>query len=238
MKTLARPALRSAATSISTMAGVRIRALTERHPIKPTSPRCHAAWQLNLGRHSTYRRGKSVQTTGTTSIRTRAYLQRVFRWHADGSDDYRAPSMRARGKANERDRILGEDEVRSFWRASVSLDHPFSHMLRFILLTATRRDEAADMRWTELEEDEGGAGDIWLIPAARYKTKANFEIPLSKAAQVVLREAGRIKLGTAGYVFTTNGDAPISGFSKWKAHFDGLMLAERRKIAVAYGDDA
>jgi integrase len=172
------------------------------------------------------------------AIRTRAYLQRVFRWHADGSDDYRAPSMRARGKANERDRILLDDELRSFWRASVSWDHPFSHMLRFILLTATRRDEAADMRWAELEEDEGGGGDIWLIPAARYKTKVNFEVPFSKAAQVVLREAGRIKLGTAGYVFTTNGDTPISGFSKWKAHFDGLMLAERRKIAVAYGDDA
>src|SRR5258707_2880188 len=69
MKTLARPALRSAATSISTMAGVRIRALTERHPIKPTSPRCHSAWQLNLGRHSTYRRGKSVQTTGPPQLR-------------------------------------------------------------------------------------------------------------------------------------------------------------------------
>jgi integrase len=172
------------------------------------------------------------------AIRTRAYLQRVFRWHADGSDDYRAPSMRARGKANERDRILSDDELRSFWRASVSWDHPFSQMLRFILLTATRRDEAADMRWAELEEDEGGDGEIWLIPAARYKTKVNFEVPLSKAAQVVLREAGRIKLGTAGYVFTTNGDTPISGFSKWKAHFDVLMLAERHKIAAAYGDDA
>src|SRR5467141_2416507 len=75
MKTLARPALRSAATSISTMAGVRIRALTERHPIKPTSPRCHSAWQLNLGRHSTYRRGKSVQTTGTTSSGQSPYRQ-------------------------------------------------------------------------------------------------------------------------------------------------------------------
>src|SRR6267143_6779144 len=74
MKTLARPALRSAATSISTMAGVRIRALTERHPIKPTSPRCHSAWQLNLGRHSTYRRGKSVQTTGTTSVHIRGKI--------------------------------------------------------------------------------------------------------------------------------------------------------------------
>jgi transposase InsO family protein len=48
-------------------AGDRIRALTARHPIKPTSPRCQSGWQPNPGRRSTYRRGKYVQTTGTTS---------------------------------------------------------------------------------------------------------------------------------------------------------------------------
>jgi uncharacterized protein (DUF4415 family) len=42
--------------------------LTAPRPIKPTSPRCHSAWQPNPGRGSTYRRGKSVQTTGTTSL--------------------------------------------------------------------------------------------------------------------------------------------------------------------------
>src|SRR5438034_6504358 len=52
---------------ISIMAGVHTRALTAPRPIKPTSPRCHSAWQPNPGRGSTYRRGKSVQTTGTTS---------------------------------------------------------------------------------------------------------------------------------------------------------------------------
>jgi putative transposase len=41
--------------------------LTAPHPIKPTSPRCPSAWQPNPGRGSTYRRGKSVQTTGATS---------------------------------------------------------------------------------------------------------------------------------------------------------------------------
>jgi hypothetical protein len=46
---------------------VHIRALTGARPIKPTSPRCHSAWQPNLGRRSTYRRGESVQTIGTTS---------------------------------------------------------------------------------------------------------------------------------------------------------------------------
>jgi hypothetical protein len=49
------------------MAGVHTRALTAPRLIKPTSPRCRSAWQPNLGRGSTYRRGKSVQTTGTTS---------------------------------------------------------------------------------------------------------------------------------------------------------------------------
>jgi hypothetical protein len=58
---------RLAATWTFIMAGVRTRALTASRPIKPTSPRCHSARQPNPGRGSTYRRGKSVQTTGATS---------------------------------------------------------------------------------------------------------------------------------------------------------------------------
>lgn len=47
--------------------------MTAQHQIKPTTHCCQSAWQPNLGRRSTYRRGKSVQTTGTTS----ADLKRV-----------------------------------------------------------------------------------------------------------------------------------------------------------------
>ena len=62
----ARPALRSAAISTSITAGDLTRALTA-HPIRPTSPGCPSAWQPKPGRRSTYRYGKSVQTTGTSS---------------------------------------------------------------------------------------------------------------------------------------------------------------------------
>jgi hypothetical protein len=55
------------ASSCCTTAGGHIRALTARHPIKPTSRRCPSAWQPNPGRRSTYRRGKAVQTTGATA---------------------------------------------------------------------------------------------------------------------------------------------------------------------------
>jgi hypothetical protein len=63
----ARPAFRSAATWTFIIAGVHTRALTTPRPIEPTSTRCQSAWQPNPGRRSTYRRGKTVQTTGATS---------------------------------------------------------------------------------------------------------------------------------------------------------------------------
>jgi hypothetical protein len=52
------------------------RALTGARPIKLTSPRCPSAWQPNHGRRSTYRRGKTVQTTETTS----GLEAHVLRW--------------------------------------------------------------------------------------------------------------------------------------------------------------
>src|SRR5260370_23664285 len=59
--------IRSAGISNFTTAEDRIRALTATPRIKPTSPRCRSAGQPNLGRGSTYRRGDSVQTIGTSS---------------------------------------------------------------------------------------------------------------------------------------------------------------------------
>src|SRR6266566_5019179 len=57
------------------MADVHTRALTAALRIKPTSTRCQSAWRPNPGRPSTYRRGDSVQTTGTSSLRSNAVFQ-------------------------------------------------------------------------------------------------------------------------------------------------------------------
>jgi integrase len=162
---------------------------------------------------------------------TLAYIRRVMNWHATRSDDFRSPIVRGmgRGVATKRDRVLTEDELRAFWRASQGWDHPFSHMLRFILLTATRRDEPAGMLRPEID------GDLWTIPAARYKTGIDLELPLSQTARDVLAKVP--KLGKKGFVFTTNGDTPIGGFSKFKAAFDGLMLSELQKITAERGGD-
>jgi integrase len=167
---------------------------------------------------------------------TLAYLRRVMNWHATRSDDFRSPIVRGmgRGTATKRKRVLTEDELRACWRASMGWEHPYSHLLRFILLTATRRDEPADMVDAEI------ADNVWTIPAKRYKTGIDVEIPLSRAARAVLAavpKLGHNRQNGGRFVFTTDGDTPISGFSKFKVTFDGLMLSELQKMAVERGED-
>src|SRR5277367_3041260 len=66
--------------------------------------------------------------------------QKSRRRPSNPSDSKESRSLRTDTK---RDRVLTDDELRAFWKASEAWEHPFSRLLRFILLTATRRQEAA-----------------------------------------------------------------------------------------------
>jgi integrase len=86
-----------------------------------------------------------------------------------------------------------------------------------LLLTCQRREEVASMAWEEIENG------VWQIPSARYKTGLPNTVPLSQAARRVIGDSkGK------GFVFTTDGDHPFSGFSKAKAALD-TEIAELRK---------
>jgi integrase len=146
---------------------------------------------------------------------TLAQIRRILNWHATRTDNFRSPIVRgmARTKPKERarDRILTDDELRAVWKAAETATGPFGYLVRFILLTATRRNEAARMPDTEI------TGHDWVIPGIRYKTKLDHVIPLSQAARDLLAKVPRIK--GVPFIFTT-GDRPISGFSKFKEAFD------------------
>jgi integrase len=103
------------------------------------------------------------------------------------------------------------------------------------LLTAQRRDEAASMRWGEV------SGDVWTIPADRYKTKRQNAVPLTEDVWAILDTLPRIKVEglteAETFVFTTTGNKPFSGFSKTKAAPDdasgitGWTLHDLRRTA-------
>ena len=156
---------------------------------------------------------------------TLAYLRHVMNWHVSRSDDFRSPIVRgmARTKPSQRrrQRTLTDAELRAVWQATKAAQTPFGYLVLFLLLTATRRNEAAHMRRGEV------SGDEWTIPQERYKTGLELVIPLSDAAQAVL--AAMPKIGKSGLVFTTDGKHPLSGFSKFKRAFDAKVLAVLRE---------
>jgi integrase len=134
-------------------------------------------------------------------------LRRLFSWWAVRDETFPSPMVRGmRGRhAKQRDRVLSDDELRAFWRATAR-GQLFDQLLRFLLLTAVRRNEASGMCRDEV------ADGVWVIPARRMKGGAEHVIPLSCDAQRLL--AGLPFIGKAGWVFTHDGKAPISNFSR------------------------
>jgi len=129
-----------------------------------------------------------------------------------------------RGIKQARSRILDDDELRAIWKATA--DYPvFGALLRFILLTATRRYEAGKMRWSEL------SGDTWIIPAARYKTNLDHVIPLSVMALAVLPPRN------GEFVFSKNGHQAMGGYERHKQAIDeasgvsGWVIHDLRRTA-------
>lgn len=157
--------------------------------------------------------------------RTLAIIRKIMNWHASRSDEFRSPIVRgmARTKPKERarERTLTDDEIRVVWRTSKA-EGPFGAFVQFLLLTATRRNEAAQARRSEV------AGVDWTIPGARYKTGKDHVVPLSARAQAVLAALPPIE--DCNLLFTTDGKTPISGFSKFKRSFDNSVLTELRKL--------
>src|SRR5262249_21152052 len=88
----------------------------------------------------------------------------------------------------------------------------FGALVKFLLLTSARLNEAARMSRDELD------GSLWTLPADRNKTKVDLERPLSQTALELLHSLPWFE--GCPYFFTNEGRKPFSSFSRAKAAFD------------------
>ncbi|MGB6435072.1 MAG: site-specific integrase [Bradyrhizobium sp.] len=159
--------------------------------------------------------------------RTLAYVRKAFNWFAARNEDFTNPIVKGLREAgsNSRDRTLNDQELRDLWAALDTVeDVPdcFPRYVKALLLTTTRRNEAALMHTSELE------GDDWTIPADRYKTKLDHLVPLSAAARALIGEKPEGANGNSWFVFSsTNGAKGFSGFSKAKRELDKAIAKIR-----------
>jgi integrase len=122
-----------------------------------------------------------------------------------------------------RERVLTDDELGAVWRATDGYS-PFSGIVRLLVLTGQRREEVAGMTWAELSGGSAATLDLstWTIPASRAKNGATHIVPLSAAAQDLLRNVPRFGAPAIGLelVFPGLRGRPFNGWTKAKAALD------------------
>jgi integrase len=122
--------------------------------------------------------------------------------------------------ASARDRVLSDEELAALWQATGSIGHPFGPLFRLLILTGQRREEVAGMDWSELDRETAS----WLIRSYRTKNRKAQLVPLSGVAvEIVDKLADDQEWPRSGYLFSTTGKTPVSGFSKAKRRLDELM---------------
>jgi integrase len=158
--------------------------------------------------------------------RVLSIVKTIFRY-ALSRDWIEASPAEAIGKPRDeapRDRYLDMGEVKRVWLAADLLGYPFGAYIRMLLLTGQRRTEVAEMRWDDIDEEAA----TWIMSSASTKSDRAHLVPLSPVALGILGHLP--KLGD--YVFTTDGENPISGFAKAKTRLDTFIKAKGGEMAA------
>jgi len=102
---------------------------------------------------------------------------------------------------------LPYSEIREFMNALRAIPGNSAAALEFLILTAARTSEVIYTKWAEIDFKK----KLWIVPAARMKSRREHRVPLSSAAIAILKRMEQEKLE---YVFPGRSpDAPLSNMS-------------------------
>ena len=86
------------------------------------------------------------------------------------------------GKERQRDRVLTDHEIRTFWATLDGEHREMAAAFRLRLVTAQRGGEVLDMRWGDIDLDD----HWWTIPGSDTKNGLAHRVPLSDLAVEIL----------------------------------------------------
>lgn len=172
-----------------------------------------------LGRRTVIEAVEALEAKGLPGAAEslRGHASTFLKWCADRGlipanplQGYRAPRATRAQRIAQPGRSLRDSEVSRVWAAceAEGVNAAFGQLVRMLILTGQRRTETARMRWADLDEKRLW----WRIPAEQTKNGIAHEVPLPPLARAVIAAAP--KHDKCEYVFSTNGESPISGFSK------------------------
>jgi integrase len=157
---------------------------------------------------------------------TSTALRRLFNWACERGELDHSPMDRVplpKGP-QARERYLDDGELAALWKATLRFDHPYSSLVRSLILLGQRRDEVGSMTWAEIDVDKA----TWLLAKDRTKNGRAHIVPLSRQALAELQ----LSPHEEGFLFSVTGEKPLQNWSKLKAKLDKLFDEEAKKAGL------
>ncbi len=164
-----------------------------------------------------------------------AAIRKFMNWCVDEGLIEQSPcaGLKAPGKHKNRDRVLDEDEIARFWRATSKCDDTADIVMRLLLLTGQRCGEVCGMAWDEIDDKHA----LWTIPGDRTKNHKPHTVPLTPSTLALIASVPRT---TSPLVFPARGkpEQPYAGYTKRKQALDtaeklsGWTLHDLRRTAA------
>jgi integrase len=189
---------------------------TERHLLK-NAKRLHGLPVSSVDRRAvaSLLTGLAASSGAVTANRARAQLSAMFVWALkEGLVDNNPVAHTNKLAERSRNRVLTDAEIRTLWNA-LEDDH-YGNILRLLLLTGSRANEIAGLRWQEIDFDK----DLITLPAERVKNARVHLVPLAPAVVDILRAQPRTD---DGLVFGYRGK-PFASWTHGKNLLDACIL--------------
>jgi integrase len=158
------------------------------HLSKPVATLKAADLQLTADTHAS-------QQSAAAAVR---YIRPVLKWSAQrryiGAE---VAVLHPPATVQRRDRVLSRDDLAALLPVLRASARPYAAALRFMLLTLTRREEATQARWGDVDLDAG----TWTLRAT--KNRQPHVVPLSTQALDLLRARRPDKPKVDALIFST-----------------------------------
>jgi integrase len=145
-----------------------------------------------------------------------AVIRGIANFYQSRNEEYTSPVVRGmkRHKAQARERILNDDEIRDVWTAA-DQSGQFGALVKLALMTAQRKAKLATLKREDLKDG------VWMIARAEREKGTPTALKLPKLALDVLDQLPRIDRNP--YVFAVDGKRHFNSFSQRKSEIDELL---------------
>jgi integrase len=157
----------------------------------------------------------TIESGPVQANRTRNSLVKFLNWCAgEGFIDANPAVFTNKNPEQSRDRVLGEAELRTIWRALPEGD--YGDIVKLLALTGARANEIARLGWSEIDFGRG----VIALPATRTKNRRAHTIPMARTVAAIL--GARPQQDGCDFVFGRDGNG-FSGWSKCKERLDARV---------------